>query len=482
MRLSPLFFVSSVTLLVMGDLMLIPAAVGWFSDSGWVDSAPFLNAAAITLVPALIVFAVTKRPDVTIVPRQAFAITSLVWLVVASAGAIPFALHEHMSVTDSFFESMSGITTTGSTVMVGLDDAASSLLLWRSILQWIGGLGFMMMAIAILPLVGVGGMRLFRSESSDWSEKSLPRTKDLALHIGGVYLALTSLCAASYWALGMSVFDAINHAMTTLATGGYSTSDQSMGKFATTPMLWTSSIFMLLASLPFVLYLQAFRQGVTSLVQDDQVSFFLRMVAIVVGGCTAVLVSRSDMGAWEALTVVTFNTISTITTTGYASADYTLWGEFFVGAFLFLMFTGGCSGSTAGSIKAFRIQIALMLINRQIKRLVHPSGVFVEKLNSQRIDQEVSGALVAFIFAVGLTVIVATIALTALNIDFVTALSSAATAVTNVGPGLGPIVGPAGNFSTLPDLAKWILSGAMLMGRLELLTVIVLFSSSYWRS
>jgi trk system potassium uptake protein TrkH len=460
MRLSPLFFVSSVTLLVMGDLMLIPAAVGWFSDSGWVDSAPFLNAAAITLVPALIVFAVTKRPDITIVPRQAFAITSLVWLVVASAGAIPFAFHEHMSVTDSFFESMSGITTTGSTVMVGLDETAASLLLWRSILQWIGGLGFMMMAIAILPLVGVGGMRLFRSESSDWSEKSLPRTKDLALHIGGVYLALTSLCAASYWALGMSVFDAINHAMTTLATGGYSTSDQSMGK----------------------LYLQAFRQGLASLVRDDQVSFFLRMVAIVVGGCTAVLVSRSDMGAWEALTVVTFNAISTISTTGYASADYTLWGEFFVGAFLFLMFTGGCSGSTAGSIKAFRIQIALMLINRQIKRLVHPRGVFVEKLNNQRIDEDVSGALIAFIFAVGLTVIVATVALTALNIDFVTALSSAATAVTNVGPGLGPIVGPAGNFSTLPDLAKWILSGAMLMGRLELMTVIVLFSSSYWRS
>jgi trk system potassium uptake protein len=395
---------------------------------------------------------------------------------------VPLLLHEHMSVTNAFFESMSGITTTGSTVLVGLDDLSSAILLWRSMLQWLGGFGFMLMAIAILPLVGVGGMRLFRSESSDWSEKTVPRTRDIAWQIGRLYAGLSVLCAGSYWLFGMSGFDAVNHAMATLSTGGYSTSDLSMGKYDSSGVLWTSTAFMLLGNLPFVLLVQAARSGPGALLRDEQVTFFLRMVLIIVVIATAVLLQRSDYSAWRAFTIVSFNAVSTITTTGFASTDYTLWGEFFVATFLFLMFTGGCSGSTAGSIKVFRLQIALKLLNLQVKKLVHPSGVFVATLNGSRLEADVTGALVAFIFAVGLTVIGVTVALSAMEIDFLTALSSAATAVTNVGPGVGPIVGPAGNFSTLPDTAKWLLAGAMLLGRLELMTVVVLFSRSYWRS
>ncbi len=479
MRPGPIFLVVSVTLLTMGDLMLIPAALGVFS--GYQDARPFMNAAAATLIPALLFYVLSRRPQVTVVPRHAFFITTLVWLIAAAAGALPLAFHEHMTVADAFFESMSGITTTGSTVLVGLDDMSPALLLWRSMLQWIGGLGFIMMAIAILPMVGVGGMHLFRSESSDWSEKSLPRTRDLAAQIGLIYLGLTSLCAAAYWAFGMTPFDAINHAMTTLATGGYSTSDLSMGKYNSPAILWSSTLFMLLASLPFALYLHALRTGLKSLIQDDQVVFFFGMVTVVVLVSTAVLMTQSQYSAWTALTVVAFNTVSTITTTGFASTDYTLWGEFFVAVFLFLMFTGGCSGSTAGSIKAFRIQIALTLLNVQVKKLVHPNGVFVAKLNGNRLDPDITSALVAFIFVTGLTVMGVTIVLTALDIDFLTALSAAATAVANVGPGLGPVVGPAGNFSTLPDVAKWLLSMAMMLGRLELMTVVVLFSRTYWR-
>lgn len=479
MRPGPIFLVVSVTLLAMGDLMLVPAAVGALSR--FEDARPFLNAAAATLIPALVFYLLSRRPNVTVVPRHAFLITTLVWIVAASAGALPLAFHEHMSVANAFFESMSGITTTGSTVLVGLDRLSPALLLWRSMLQWIGGLGFIMMAIAILPMVGVGGMHLFRSESSDWSEKSLPRTRDLAAQIGLVYLALTVACAATYWLFGMTIFDAINHAMTTLSTGGYSTSDLSMGKYNNPAMLWSSTFYMLLGSLPFVLYLHAMRTGLKGLIFDDQVLFFFGMVAVVIVACTLVLVAQSDYSPWTALTMVAFNTVSTITTTGYASTDYTLWGQFFVAVFLFLMFTGGCSGSTAGSIKAFRIQIALTLLNLQIKQLIHPNGVFVAKLNGNRLDPDITSALVAFIFATGLTVIGVTIVLAAMNIDFLTALSSAATAVANVGPGLGPIVGPAGNFSSLPDLAKWMLSAAMLLGRLELMTVVVLFSRSYWR-
>lgn len=471
-------FVISVTLLAMGDLMLIPAIVGALSR--YEDAQPFLTAAACTLAPALLLYLVSRRPNVTVVPRHAFIITTIVWIVAAASGALPLAFHEHLRVVDAFFESMSGITTTGSTVLVGLDELSPAILLWRSILQWVGGLGFMMMAIAILPLVGVGGMRLFRSESSDWSEKSLPRTRDLATNIALLYLGLTSACAAAYWLFGMTPFDAINHAMTTLATGGYSTSDMSMGKYDSADILWTSTIFMLLASLPFVLYIHSIRTRTMALLRDDQVQFFLRMVALIVVTGAVMLMVQQDESGWRALTIVAFNAVSTITTTGFASTDYTLWGEFFVASFLFLMFTGGCSGSTAGSIKAFRIQIALSLMSLQIKKLVHPNGVFVAKLNKRKLEPDITGALVAFIFAVGMTVIGITIALTALELEFMTALSSAATAVTNVGPGLGPIVGPAGNFSTLPDAAKWLLSGAMLLGRLELMTIIVLFSRTYW--
>jgi trk system potassium uptake protein TrkH len=417
---------------------------------------------------------------VNVLPRHAFLITNVVWVVAAAAGSLPIALHEHISFTDAFFESMSGITTTGSTVLTGLDGMLPSILLWRSMLQWVGGLGFMLMAIAILPLVGVGGMRLFRSESSDWSEKALPRTRDIAVSIALLYIALTLLCALAYALLGMSVFDAINHAMTTLSTGGYSTSDASMGKYATPGILWTSTLFMVLGSLPFLTLLQIRRSGPVALIRDDQVSFFLVMILTTTLIGTLFLAGHGEPIA-QTFTVVAFNLVSTITTTGYASTDYTLWGPFFAAAFFFLMFTGGCSGSTAGSLKAFRIQIAFKMFGTQVKKLVHPNGVFVARLNGRKVDDAITSALVAFIFALGLTVVLVTAALSAMGLDLITALSSAATAVTNVGPGLGDIVGPAGNFAELPGAAKWLLAVAMLMGRLELLTVFVLFTRTYWR-
>jgi trk system potassium uptake protein TrkH len=288
------------------------------------------------------------------------------------------------------------------------------------------------------------------------------------------------LCALFYWLFGMSAFDAINHAMTTISTGGYSTSDASMGKYDSNGVLWVSTIFMLLGSMPFVVLLQALRTGPQALIRDDQVAFFAGMVVLVTMLGTVLFDPQggSPIRVW---TVVTFNMVSTITTTGYVSTDYSLWGGFFVAAFLFLMFTGGCSGSTAGSVKAFRIQLALKLFWTQIKKLIHPNGVFVVRLNGRRVDPSITSALVAFFFAIGLTVIALTVALGAMGLDLVTSLSSAVTAVTNVGPGLGEIVGPAGNFAPLPALAKWLLAVAMLLGRLELMTVFVLLTRVYWR-
>ncbi|MEZ5560413.1 MAG: TrkH family potassium uptake protein [Pseudomonadales bacterium] len=474
----PILFVVSVTMIAMGDLMLVPALVGWWS--GGLDYEPFLDSAAFTLVPALVMYALFRQRGVNILPRHAFLITTLVWIVAAVAGSVPIALHEHISFTDAFFESMSGITTTGSTVLAGLDEMSPAILLWRSLLQWVGGLGFMLMAVAILPMVGVGGMRLFRSESSDWSEKSLPRARDIASRIGLLYAGLSMLCALFYWLFGMSAFDAINHSMTTISTGGYSTSDASMGKYDSNAMLWISSSFMLLGSLPFLVLVHAFKAGPGALVRDEQVRFFLLMVAVI-SLLSTLLLNDPAYSLGRAFTVVTFNVVSTITTTGFASTDYTLWGPFFAAEFLFLMFTGGCSGSTAGSVKIFRIQLALKMFATQIRKLIHPNGVFVVRLNNRRVDPSITSALVAFIFAIGLTVIVLTVALAAMGLDLVTALSSSVTAVTNVGPGLGDIVGPAGNFASLPDAAKWLLAGAMLLGRLELMTVFVLVTKAYWR-
>jgi len=478
LKLGPILFIVSVTLLAMSCLMLIPTALGWLDGES--DYGPFLDSALYTLGAAVILFAVSRRRGVAIQPRHAFLITNIVWIVVANVAAIPIALHEHITYTDAFFEAMSGITTTGSTVLTGLDEMSPTILLWRSLLQWVGGLGFILMAVAILPLVGVGGMRLFRSESSDWSEKSLPRTRDMVIRIGLLYLTLSALCAFFYWLFGMSVFDAINHAMTTLSTGGYSTSDASMGRFDGNAMLWTSTLFMFLGSLPFMVLLQVLQGNPRAIVRDEQVRFFTKLVLVVALFAT-ILIRDDTESHWRELTVVTFNVVSTITTTGYASTDYTLWGPFFGALFLFLMFTGGCSGSTAGSVKAFRIQLALRMFATQIRKLIHPNGVFVVRLNDRKVDHAITEALVAFIFAIGLTVIAITMALAAMGLDLVTSLSSAATAVANVGPGLGDIVGPAGNFATLPAAAKWLLAIAMLMGRLELMTVFVLVTRSFWR-
>lgn len=466
-------------MLATGDLMLVPALVGWFSH--YRDAQPFLDSALFILVPALVLNAVSRRPNLHIVPRDAFLVTTVVWVVAAICGSLPIVLHEHVSFTDAFFESMSGITTTGSTVLIGLDGMSPALLLWRSLLQWIGGLGFVMMAIAILPLVGVGGMHLYRSETSDWSEKSIPRTRDIAVRIMLLYLGLSVACALAYWAFGMTPFDAINHAMTTLATGGYSTSDFSMGKYDTAGVLWSGTLFMTLASLPFIAYVHVLRSGPRALFEDEQVAFFLTMVVVVVAVCSLVLVQQNGYAVTRAVTVVAFNVVSTISTTGFASTDYTLWGPFFTAVFLFLMFTGGCSGSTAGSIKAFRIQVALKVLSIQFNKLIHPRGVFVASQNGRRLDADITWALVAFIFAAGLTVVGVTLALAALGLDLLTALSAAATAVTNVGPGIGDVIGPSGTFASLPAPAKWLLAGAMLMGRLELMTVIVLFTRHYWR-
>jgi trk system potassium uptake protein TrkH len=376
---------------------------------------------------------------------------------------------------------MSGITTTGSTVIVGLDTAPPGILLWRAILQWLGGIGIIVMGVAILPILSVGGMQLVRAESSDLSEKILPRAAQIASAIGMIYLALTLACAVLYWYAGMNPFDAAAHAMTTIATGGFSTSDASIGGFASPAIEWIAITFMLLGALPFVLYIQATNGNVRALFRDTQVRWFLGIVVLAAGAIVIWLMAKFGLALPEAVRQAAFNTISVITGTGYATVDYGLWGTLPVASLFFLMCVGGCTGSTTGGIKIFRFTVLHAIASNQIARLVRPHGVFIPMFNRRPLTEAASIAVMAFVFMFALSFSVVALLLSALGLDYMTAMSGALTALANVGPGLGDTIGPSGNFSSLPEAAKWLLAGAMLLGRLELLTVLILFTPSFWR-
>jgi len=480
MRIRPVLLVVGVVLLGLAAFMLVPATMAAWLDDGGLNA--FLQSAGVTAGVGVALVAVSAHSRILIYPKQTFVITSVAWVGVSLFGALPFIIYAHIDYSDAVFETMSGITTTGSTVLVGLDSLPHSVLLWRSLLQWIGGLGFTVMAIAILPFLGVGGMRLFRSESSDWSDKAMPRMRSLALWIGAIYGMLSVACTAAYFAGGMSVFDAVNHAMTTISTGGFSTHDRSFVHFTSPLLEWSAMLFMILGAMPFVLYVKALRDHGRALAGDQQVRGFLLLIALLVLVLAAWREIHTADDVIEAFRDTAFNVVSVITTTGFVSADYGAWGEFPTMAFFYLMFIGGCSGSTAGAFKIFRFQLAIEVLRNQVKRQIHPHGVFTLEYNGRPIADDVVRSLIGFSLVFFLTIAVLAFALSAFELDPVTSLSAAVTAVTNVGPGLGPIVGPVGNFSTLPDPAKWLLSAGMLLGRLEIMTVVVLFSRRFWLS
>ncbi|CAM4328343.1 TrkH family potassium uptake protein [Shewanella livingstonensis] len=411
--------------------------------------------------------------------RDMFMLTSITWFVVSLFAALPFTLYHGINYTDAFFETMSGITTTGSTVLSGLDTMDHSILVWRSLLQWLGGIGFIVMAVAILPFLNVGGMRLFRTESSDWSDKTIPRTQHMAKHLFLIYVALTLLCTWCYHLAGMHWFEAINHAMTTLSTGGYSTSDSSMAAFSHSAH-WVAIVFMLAGGLPLLMFVQTIQQRSLRLWNDQQVKGFLRFVVLVSVSLALWLWQHQQIDFLDALRLASFNVISVITTTGYGLTDYQSWGALASVVFLFLMFIGSCSGSTSGGIKIFRFQIAFSIMRQQIKQQFHPNGVFKEKYNGHRIRDDIVRSIMAFFMLMVIVILVLSITLVLTGLDPMTSFTGAITAVTNVGPGLGPIIGPAGNFAPLPDVAKWALAIGMLLGRLEILTVAVLFHPKFW--
>ena len=446
------------------------------------DWQVFALAAALTLFIGVMLVLMTRGDVRNISIRQAFVLTTVVWVVIPSFAALPLAFADlELSYTDAFFEAMSGLTTTGSTVMLGLDFTPPGILLWRSLLQWLGGIGIIAMAIAILPLLQVGGMQLFRMESSDTSDKVMPRTTQIVTYISVLYLALTALCALLYWFGGMSGFDAITHAMTTIATGGFSNHDASIGFFKSPAIDATATVFMVIGGMPFVLYLQALRGAPARLIRDSQVRWFLVIVFMSILIMWFYRAGVVEDSAFARLRSVAFNVVSVITGTGYATEDYSAWGPFAVSAMFFLMFVGGCAGSTTCGIKIFRFQVLYATAKNQMHRLLQPHGVFIPYYNHRPIPESVIESVMGFFFLYALAFAVIAMCLGLLGLDFLTAASGAATAISNVGPGLGPRIGPGGTFATLPDTAKWLLSFGMLLGRLELFTVLVLLVPSFWR-
>ncbi len=477
----PIFLVIGVLLVVLALAMVLPAIADMAADNP--DWRVFLMAAAVTLFfGAALAFANRGRGFTNLTTRQAFLLTTLSWTIVPVFAALPLVFSElRLSYTDAFFEAMSGLTTTGSTVIVGLDTAPPGVLLWRALLQWLGGIGIIAMAVAILPMLRVGGMQLFRAESSDRGEKILPRARQIGAAIGGVYLMLTLIWLGALWAAGMSGFDALAHAMTTIATGGFSTHDGSIGRFDSAAIEWIVIGGMLVGGIPFVLYAQFISGRGGALLRDSQVRWFLAMAVIAALTMTAWLWATSEADAGEALRLAAFNAISIMTGTGYTSADYGQWGTLAVAMFFFLSFVGGCTGSTTGGIKIFRFQVLYGAMRVQMGRLVQPHGVFKHRFNGKPVPDSVAGSVMGMFFLFMLSFALIAAGLAYLGLDFMTSVSGAATAIANVGPGLGDVIGPSGTFTSLPDSAKWLLAFAMLLGRLELLTVLVLFTRRFWR-
>ena len=454
--------------------MLIPIFVQLLYNE---TNSTFLSSASITVFIGILLILSNLEENKKLNLQQAFLLTTLSWLSIAVFGSLPFILSDlNLSFVDSLFESMSGITTTGSTIITNLDNAPKGILIWRASLQWLGGIGIIVMAITVLPLLNIGGMQLFRIEGSDTTEKILPKTREVTLIISIIYLTLTFACGIAYWVFGMSIFDSIAHSMTTIATGGFSTYSSSIGYFQNPKIEIVSIIFIILGSMPFIAYLKFVKGDKKIFFKDTQIKGLIYILIIsVLLIFMYLMLNNKEYGFLENLRISTFNVVSILSGTGYVTADFSLWGKFPLIFFLFLMFVGGCAGSTTCGIKVFRFQILGHFILNQIKKLVYPRGIFSMKYNNEKISNTFIYSIITFVFLYFFIFFILAALLSLNGLDFVTALSGSASAISNVGPGLGEIIGPNGNFSDLPNFSKLSLSLGMLLGRLELFAVLVLF-------
>ena len=472
------FFTLGILQIILGISMIFPIIIQIIFDE--LDSS-FIGASLITIIFGTLFFLSNLDHDKKLSLQNAFLLTALSWLSIAVFSSLPFIFSNlNLSITDSFFESMSGITTTGSTIITDLNSSPKAILLWRALLQWLGGIGIIVMAITLMPIMNVGGMQLFKVSSSDASEKILPKTKEITLRLILIYLILTFLCSFFYNICGMKFFDSLTHSMTTIATGGFSNYNESIGYFNNIKIEIISMIFIILGSIPFIAYIKFLSGKKNIFYTDTQIKSFIKIIfySILILFIYLTIFNKSFSDA--SLRSISFNVISILTGTGYVTQNFDNWGSFPLIYFLILMFIGGCAGSTACGIKIFRVQILYLFLKNQLKKIIYPRGIFIIKYDNNNVNEKFMASIIAFIYLYIIIFFIITAMLTLSGLDFTTSISGAATSISNVGPGLGELIGPNGNFSQLPDFSKWILSFGMILGRLELFAILVLFLPSFW--
>ena len=473
------FFTLGVLQIILGISMIIPIVIQIIYSE--LDSS-FIGAGIITIIFGILFFLANLDHDKKLNLQQAFLLTSLSWLSIAIFGSLPFVFSSlQLSITDSLFESMSGITTTGSTIIINLNDSPKGILLWRALLQWLGGIGIIVMAITLMPIMNVGGMQLFKISSNDASEKILPKSKEIALSLILIYSGLTFICSIFYKIFGMNYFDSITHSMTTIATGGFSNYNESIGYFNSATIEITAIIFIILGSIPFIAYIKFLNGNKRIFISDSQIRTFIKIIIVSIIILFLYLAFQNKNLSEINLRSISFNVVSILTGTGYVTQQFDNWGSFSLIFFLILMFIGGCAGSTTCGIKIFRVQILYLFLVNQLKKIIYPRGIFFIKYDGNNVDDKFMSSIISFIYLYIIIFFVITALLSLSGLDFVTSISAAATSISNVGPGLGELIGPNGNFSRLPDFSKWVLSFGMILGRLELFAILVLFLPSFWQ-
>jgi trk system potassium uptake protein TrkH len=476
----PILNILGLLLCIESIALLIPMIFDYINNNE--DWKQFFFISCLTFFIGLVLYVGFKNEKLKINLRQAFLLTILSWLVIALFGSLPFMYSSSsLNFTNAFFESVSGITTTGSTVISNFDSLSEGILIWRSLLQWFGGIGIIVLAVAILPTLQIGGMQLLHMEHDDPYEKTLPKINKFIFEIIFLYFGLTILCLFSYYFNGMNAFDSLIHSMTTISTGGFSNKSLSFGYFDSQTLESISILFMILGSLPFVIFIKFIHGQKNSLFKDDQIRLFIfLLVSIVLISCFWVK-HYLNIEWSSALRLTTFNITSILTGTGYTSTNYNNWGGFGLIIILMIMFIGGCAGSTTGGVKIFRFQILFRGVRLQIKKLTQPHAVFLMKFNKKTVTENTYTSIISFFFIYILLFILSSVILSFLGLDFLTALSASASAISNVGPGVGEIIGPNGNYSGINEIGKWVLAFTMLIGRLEIFTILVLFSKNFWK-
>lgn len=481
MKFSPIIYLIGMLLCILSLFMMIPAFVDWlYGNNDW---PAFVGASLLTLFVGAILY-LSNRDSTTehLELRQAFLLTNSAWISIALFGSLPFLFSEiDMSFTDAIFESTSGITTTGATVINNLEATSHGILIWRALLQWLGGVGIIVMALAVLPMLSIGGMQLFKTESYETPDKVVPKAASFAAGISIVYITLTVVWALMLWFAGMPLFDSIAHAMTTLATGGYSTRSDSLAAFNSSSIEIIVIFGMIVGSLPFVHYLAITKKGLKNLFKDDQVKLFLTLIVFVVL-IVSIYLNLNDIPFLEALRLASFNVISIITGTGFGTSDFNNWGGFPTTILLILMFIGGCAGSTTCGLRMARIQVLVANAKAQISKLIRPHAVVVSYYNQKPIPENVAESVMGFFFLYIISFAVIACLLGGLGLDLITAISGAASAIGNVGPGLGDIIGPSGTYQSIPELGKLFLCAGMILGRLEIFAILVMFSPLFWKN